>query len=54
MACILPQVEYRKPGRYTVRVPVEAPEKMTLVIGLLNDRGQYFEDAVAVSNRLSD
>jgi hypothetical protein len=42
-------MEYSKPGRYSVLIPVEPPESFTLVIGMTNDHGQYFEDALPVS-----
>ena len=40
---------YTTPGRYTIEVPVSPPDTMTLVIGMTNEHGQYFEDAVYVS-----
>ena len=41
--------EFTRPGRYTVDLPVQPPESMHLVIGMLNEHGQYFEDSVNVS-----
>lgn len=41
--------EFTSPGRYTVDLPVAPPESMHLVIGMVNEHGQYFEDSVHIS-----
>jgi hypothetical protein len=41
--------EFSAPGRYTVELPVSPPESMHLVIGMVNEHGQYFEDSVHIS-----
>jgi hypothetical protein len=40
---------FSSPGRYTVLVPVEPPDSFLLVLGMTNEHGQYFEDAVYIS-----
>jgi hypothetical protein len=40
--------EYSQPGRYTVIIPVSPPEAMTLVLSMVNEHGQRYEDAVSV------
>jgi hypothetical protein len=40
---------YTKPGRYKVVLPMLPPEAITLVVSMVNEHGQHFEDAVAVS-----
>ena len=40
---------FTSPGRYTVNVPVHPPDSFLLVLGMTNEHGQYFEDAVHVS-----
>ena len=40
---------FTQPGRYTVILPMAPPEAVTLVLSMINDHGQMFEDAVAVS-----
>lgn len=45
---ILVQSEYTKPGRYTLNIPINPPESFTLVVGMSNDHGQYFEDIIPV------
>ena len=41
--------DYFLPGRYTIELPLHPPESFLLVIGMINDHGQYFEDTVYVS-----
>jgi hypothetical protein len=40
---------FDRPGRHTVSVHMLPPESVTLVLGMTNEHGQYYEDAVAVS-----
>ena len=46
---VLLEREYSKPGRYTVFLPMEPPDAMTLVISMINEHGQYYEETVAIS-----
>ena len=41
--------DFTKPGRYVLQIPVVPPEAMNLVVGMINEHGQYFEDIVFVS-----
>ena len=41
---------YDKPGSYEVRLPVTAPEKMILVLGMTTEKGLYYEDVIPVSS----
>lgn len=40
---------YDAPGRYKLDVPMSPPESVSLVLGMTNEHGQYFEDVIAVS-----
>jgi hypothetical protein len=41
-------MEYESPGRYTINIPISPPESFSVVVGMYNDHGQYFEDVVSV------
>ena len=43
------QQTYELPGRYSVSVKMAPPESVALVVGMINEHGQYFEDVVSVS-----
>jgi hypothetical protein len=43
------EMVYDSPGRYTVNLPVSPPDSMTLVIGMINEHGQYYEDTAHVA-----
>jgi hypothetical protein len=42
-------VNFTKPGRYILNIPVSPPEAMNLIIGMMNEHGQYYEDVIYVS-----
>lgn len=44
----LGKFEFSSPGRYTVHLGVSPPEAFSLLLGMTNDHGQYFEDQVYV------
>jgi hypothetical protein len=41
-------MEYESPGRYSINVPISPPETFSVVLGMYNEHGQYFEDVVSV------
>jgi hypothetical protein len=41
--------KYKSPGRYTVVLPIEPPDTLTLVIGMTNEHGQYFEETLPLA-----
>ncbi len=43
------EVEYSQPGRYSVDLPVSPPEAMTLVIGMVNEHNQYYEETLPLA-----
>ncbi len=43
------QETYDLPGRYSVSVKMTPPESVALVVGMINEHGQHFEDVVSVS-----
>ena len=45
---ILAQKDFFVPGRYTIELPLHPPETFLLVLGMMNEHGQYFEDTVPV------
>jgi hypothetical protein len=45
----LASATYDRPGRYSLQVPMSPPESVSLVLGMTNEHGQYYEDVVAVS-----
>jgi hypothetical protein len=45
-------MEYESPGRYTINIPISPPESFSVVVGMYNDHGQYFEDVVSVRRNL--
>ncbi len=48
-ASILAREVFSYPGRYSLRVPIVAPERSTLVASLTTEHGQYFEDFIVIS-----
>ena len=43
------RASYLEPGRYTVQLPISAPDSGLLVVGMTTEHGLYFEDTVWVS-----
>lgn len=41
--------EYTSPGRYTIHLPLSPPERTSLVVSMMNEHGQYYEDTVTIS-----
>jgi hypothetical protein len=41
--------KFEEPGRYTVLIPVTPPISMTLMLSMVTEHGQYFEDVIPVS-----
>ena len=40
---------FYSPGRYTVYLDLDQPDAFSLVVSMINEHGQYFEDIVSVS-----
>jgi len=50
---VLVKKEFSGPGRYKVTLPMSPPETALVVVSLINEHGQYFEDTISVSSFLA-
>lgn len=41
--------QYRNPGKYSIQIPMTAPDKANLVISMTTEHGQYFYDTITVA-----